>query len=291
MDVLLAIVSQFGLFGLLTVGVAVVFAASRIVNLAQADFAMVGAYGTAAVTSIPFGGRVLLAVVLSLPVLVAVERLLLRRIVAEGLAAMLVTWGLGMALRQGAELIFSSTSRSVAAPLPGTVHVLGTPYPTYRLVASLVAIAVVIGVLVVAYRSGWGLTLRAVADNPEMAALLGYDPRRLRLVAFAVGGALAVLGGALYSPVLAVNPSMGFSLLVPVFFGLLLSRPGALATAAVASLALATLLVLLRTYFSDSLAQALFYAVIIGGAALRTRPWTRRFMTWSRRILAPARTS
>ncbi|MGP3962985.1 branched-chain amino acid ABC transporter permease [Nonomuraea sp. 3N208] len=289
MDVLLAIVGQFGLYGLLTLGVAIIFAALRVVNLAQGDLAMTGAYVVATVTGAAFGWRVLLALVLCVLPLMVIERALLRRPLADGLATMLVTWGVGMALRQGAELLFTSTSRSVADPVGGTVELLGTSYPAYRLVAGLVAVAVIGVVLLVTYRTGWGLTLRALADNPTMAALLGTDPRRMRIAAFVAGGLLAVLAGALYSPLLAVNPTMGFGLLVPMFFALLFSRPGALGSAVAAAFLVAALAVLLRTWLTDTLADVLFYIVVIGTAALRSRSYVRRLLSWSRRILTPAR--
>jgi branched-subunit amino acid ABC-type transport system permease component len=290
-DVLLAILSQFGLYGLLTLGVAIVFAALRVVNLAQGDLAMTGAYVAATATTVAFGWRVLLACVLCVVPLMIIERTLLRRPLADGLATMLVTWGVGMALRQVAELVFTSTSRTATAPVESTVELLGTPYPAYRLISGLVAVAVIGAVLFAAYRTGWGLTLRAVADNPTMAALLGTDPRRMRTAAFVAGGMLAVLAGALYSPLLAVNPSMGFGLLVPMFFALLFSRPGALGAAVTAALLVAALAVLLRTWLTDTLADALFYIVIIGTAALRSRSHVRRLLSWSRRILSPARSS
>lgn len=280
MDVVLAVIVQFGLYGLLTIGVAVIFAATRVVNLAQGDLLMVGAYVAVSVDSAAFGWRVLLAPVVGLPLLLVLERLLLRGRLADGAATMLVTWGAGLALRQGAELWFGATPRSVPAPVDGVVDVLGTPYPAYRLVCAGVALPVIALVLFAAYRTGWGLALRAVADNPDMAALLGTNPQRMRTTAFVVGGSLAVLAGALYSPILAVNPSMGFSVLVPVFFGLLFSRPGALGTAAGAALGVAALAVLLRTWLSDIVAEAVFYIVVIGVAAVRANPLIRRFLSW-----------
>jgi branched-subunit amino acid ABC-type transport system permease component len=290
-DVLLAILSQFGLYGLLTLGIAIVFGALRVVNLAQGDLAMTGAYIAATVTTVAFEWRVLVALVVCVPPLIVIERALLRRPLADGLATMLVTWGLGMALRQVAELVFTSTSRSVADPVGGTITLLGTSYPTYRLVSGLVAVAVIGGVLLLTYRTSWGLTLRAVADNPTMVALLGTDPRRMRTVAFVAGGLLAVLAGALYSPLLAVNPTMGFGLLVPMFFALLFSRPGAFGAAVTAALLVSALAVLLRTWFTDTLADALFYIVVIGTAAVRSRSHIRRLLSWSRRIFVPARPS
>lgn len=288
MDVVLAIFVQFGLYGLLTMGVAVIFAATRVVNLAQGDLLMVGAYVAVTLDSAAFGWRVLLAPAIGLPLLLVLERLLLRGRLTDGAATMLVTWGAGLALRQIAELSYGATPRSVPAPVNGVVDVLGTPYPAYRLIAAGVALAVIGGVLLAAYRTGWGLALRAVADNPGMAALLGTNPQRMRTTAFAIGGSLAVLAGALYAPTLAVTPSMGFTVLVPVFFGLLFSRPGALGTAAGAAFAVAALAVLLRTWLSDIVAEAVFYIVVIGVAAVRAHPRIRRFVSWCSVTLARA---
>ncbi|MGC7098168.1 branched-chain amino acid ABC transporter permease [Amycolatopsis lurida] len=285
MDVLLAILSQFGLYGLLTVGIATVFAALRVVNLAHCDFAMIGAYAAATLIGFPFGWRAALVLGATIPLLVLIERVLLRHSLADGLGSMLVTWGVGMALRQLAEVSFGATPRSVTAPVDGSVTVFGASGPAYRLICSLVAVAVIGLVLLAAHRTRWGLTLRAVADNPSMAGLLGTDPNRLRTTAFVAGGLLAVLAGALYSPTLAVSPTMGFSLLVPVFFALLFSRPGSLATAALAALGVSALAVLLRTWLSDVVADALFYVVVFVIAAARSRPSIRRFLSWSRRFV------
>ncbi|MFG2004705.1 amidase family protein [Spirillospora sp. NPDC048911] len=171
MDVLLAIITC-PVSGLVTVGMAVTFAATRVVNLAQGDLVMVGAYTAAVVTGPAFGWRVTLALAGAAPLLVLVERLLLRRPLADPLATMLVTWGVGMALRQVAELQFTSTARSVESPVAGTVTVLTAPYPAYRLVCGLVAVAVIGLVLLAAYRTGWGLTLRAHSGIYTRAAAL-----------------------------------------------------------------------------------------------------------------------
>lgn len=290
MEVLLAILNQFGLYGLLTVGIAIVFAAMRVVNLAHCDLAMIGAYAAATLVGVPFGWRVVVVLAAAVPLLLVIERLL-RRSLRDGLGAMLVTLGVGMALRQIAEVSFGATPRSVSAPISGAVVVFGVQGPAYRLVCSVVAVAVVGLVLFGAYRTRWGLTLRAVADNPVMAGLLGTDPNRLRATAFVVGGVLAVLAGALYSPTVAVSPAMGFSLLVPTFFALLFSRPGSLATAALAALGVSALAVLLRIWLSDVVADALFYVVVIGIAAARSRPSLRRFVTWSRRFVVRSASS
>ncbi len=107
---------------------------------------------------------------------VLAERLLLTKLYARGLlATLLAMWGVGIVLRQGAEAIFGTTPRSVAAPITGSLNILGVQYPTYRLVATGVAVLVIALGLLVIYRTDLGLRLRASIDNREMASLLGIS--------------------------------------------------------------------------------------------------------------------
>lgn len=278
--VVLSVLTQLGLFALVTLSLALVFGVSRVVNLATGDFAAVGAYAMVATAGLPFALGVAVALVACAPLLFLVERGLLSRLRGEALPSLLVTWGIGMAVRQVCEVVFGATPRSVAAPVGANVEILGTPYPAYRLVAAVVGLAVAGGVLLVCYRTRVGLRLRAVADNPEMADLLGTPPARTRSAVFVVAGLLSVLAGALYSPLLGVSTTMGFGLLIPAFFALLLARPGAFAGAAAAAAVIVVLQVLLSRMFMDTAADALFYVIVLVAVTLRSAASTRRFRSW-----------
>ena len=287
-EVVLSGFTQLGLYALLALSLALVFGVSRIVNLAVGDFAAVGAYAMIATAALPFWLRIAVALVVTTPLLYLLERGLLGRI-RDGLAGMLVTWGIGIAIRQVVEVAYGSTPRSVQAPLDGSVSVLGATYPVYRLLIAAMSLAVVAGVLVVAYRTRAGLRLRAVSDNAAMAALLGSNPQRSRGAAFAVAGALAVLAGALYSPLLGVAPAMGFSLLIPGFVALLLARPGSFRGAVLAVGAVVAVQVVLRRLFPDTVADSLFYVVVLVAVVIRANPHIRRFFSWFARQAQPLR--
>jgi branched-subunit amino acid ABC-type transport system permease component len=286
--VILSVLTQLGLFALVTLSLALVFGASRVVNLAVGDLAAVGAYAMVATAGLPFAVGVAVGLVTAAPVLFLMERGLLRWLRGDPLASLLVTWGIGMAVRQVCEVVFGATPRSVPAPVSADLEVLGAPYPAYRVVAAAVGIAVVGAALLVCYWTRVGLRLRAVSDNAEMADLLGTPPARTRSAAFVVAGLLSVLAGALYSPLLGVNPTMGFALLIPAFFALLLARPGAFAGAVAAVAVIVTLQVALRRLFSDTAAEALFYVVVLVAVALRSTAPLRRFRSWITRPVPAA---
>jgi branched-subunit amino acid ABC-type transport system permease component len=278
-DVALAAITQFGLFGLLALSLALVFGVSRVVNLAVGDLAAVGAYAMIITAGLPFAARIAVALLVVAPALYLLEMVLLGRI-RDGLAGMLVTWGIGLAIRQLFEVFYTATPRSVPVPVEGAVPVLGSVYPAYRLVIAGISLSVVVALLVLAYRTRAGLRLRAVSDNADMAALLGTNPARTRALAFAAAGLLAVLAGALYSPLLGVTPSMGFTLLVPGFVALLLARPGSLRGAVLAVGLVVVLQVVLRRAFTDTVAEAAFYLVVLVAVVVRASPHIRRFASW-----------
>jgi len=278
-DFLLALLTQFGLYGLIALSLALVFGTSRFMNLAVGDFVVLGAYAAVALSALPFWLGLPLAMIILAPLFYVLDRGLLSRI-SDPMAGMLVTWGIGIVIRQVLEVVFTSTGRSVDAPLGGSVNLLGVEYPVYRIVIALIAIVLVGAVIAYVYGSRAGLRLRAVAENPSMAAFFGARPGRTRALAFTAGGVLVVAAGYLYSPVLGVSPAMGFSLLVPGFVAVLMTRAGSFIAPVIAVVFVVAAQVLLRQIVTDAVAETLFYVVVLTAVVIRANPHIRRFITW-----------
>ncbi len=141
------------------------------------------------------------------------------------------------------------------------VHALGT---AGEIALTLIAIACAIGLQLGLDRTPWGLRLRACGENPKAVASAGVDPRRVRLIATILGGALAGLGGVylalaeldLYSD--GMTAGRGFIALAAVIFGRW--TPLGAAGAALAFGALSALqFVLQRAGIPSELMQALPY--------------------------------
>jgi branched-subunit amino acid ABC-type transport system permease component len=278
----LSVVTLFGFYALLAVGLGLIFGQLNVVNVAFGDFAMAGAFVMYGLSSVPFVLRVLIALVLGAVVAWAVERLLLRPLYAQGfLATLLAMWGVGIVLRQGAQAIFGATPAAVEVPVAGTVSVLGVQYPSYRLISTAVALIVAAAILWVIYRTDLGMRLRATIDNREMAALLGIPPRLMISATFVFGTVLAVLAGALQSPQLGITPDLGVTFLAPAFFAVLVGRPGSLAGPLFGGLVVAALSTALRTWFSETTATFLFYAALIALIALRPQGLDWRRPSWT----------
>lgn len=278
----LSVLTLFGFYALLALGLGLIFGQLNVVNVAFGDFAMAGAFMMYALEPVPFLLRVLIALVLGVALAWVIEKLLLRPLYSQGfLATLLAMWGVGIVMRQAAEAIFGSTPASVAAPVSGSLSVLGVQYPTYRLVATLVALVVVAAVLWVIYRTDLGMRLRATIDNREMASLLGIPPRLMITATFAFGTILAVLAGCLQSPILGLTPHLGVSFLAPAFFAVLIGRPGSLAGPLFGAFVVALLSNALRGLFSETTATLLFYAALIVLIAIRPQGLDWRRPQWT----------
>lgn len=277
----LSVANLFGFYALLALGLGLIFGQLGVVNVAHGDLVMVGAYVMYALAGVPFVVRVLAAVAVAVVLGLLAEWAVLRKLYARGmLATLLATWGLGIVLRQLAEAVFGVTPRSVNPPLTGSVTVLGAQFPTYRLTATSVYAVVVVACLVVVYRTSLGLKLRASIDNRDMAALLGVPPRLMIAGTFAAGTVLAVLAGAVQSPTLGLTPGLGVAFLAPAFFAVLVGRPGSLTGPLLGAFLVAVLSSVLRWFFTETIAELLFFLALViliaarpSGLSWRLPPW------------------
>jgi urea transport system permease protein len=220
-----------------------------IINMAHGEMLMLGSY-TAYVLQEFFAIHCtahadtyfLVALPLSLLVVGAVgillERGLLCLLYGRPLESLLVTWGIGLVLQQGARLYFGDQT-SVHPPtwLRGGWEIMpGLIFPYSRIfiiVLSLVCLAVIYWLL---YRSHAGLKLRAVMQNRDMAACMGIAARKVDTCTFALGTALAGLAGCALSLIGTVDPEVGKTYIVDSFMVVVLGGVGKLLGTVLASL-------------------------------------------------------
>jgi len=209
-------------------GLTIIYGVMGVVNLAHGEFIMLGAYVAALLAGIisPWLAMIAAVVVLGM-VGYVVDFGLIRFLYHKPVASMLGTWGLGMVIRQGVILIFGAELRYVGVPIAGSFSIgFGVTYSFWR--AFLVAASVTTALLVylIITRSSFGLKMRAVIGNPEIAESLGLRVERVNRWAFALGIALAGSAGALISPLRTVFPGMGLPFLVGAFLVVILAGLG-----------------------------------------------------------------
>lgn len=214
--------------GLIVLGLAVVFGLLGVMNMAHGEFVALGAYGALIVqeAGLPFIAAIPLALLLCALFGWLVEWTIIRHLYKRPFDTLLATWGLAILMRKGIEVAFGREYKSIDQILPGTVNLLGVDYPAYRLLLMALIVAL-FAVLISWYqRSNTGSRIKAMVQNPELAAAVGIDTVRLSRLTFIFGVSTAGLAGVLLSPLVRVEPYMGLDYLLSSFFILVVGGLG-----------------------------------------------------------------
>ena len=206
-----------GLYGLMALGMGLVWGVLNIVNLAHGALIMLGGYAVyylyTKANLDPFAALPIAMVGLFLFGFV-LQRYLLNLIIRSALLnTLLITFGLDVVLVYLAQLVFSADFRTINPPYAGNnIAIAGIVIPYAQLAAFLVALFLA-GVLYLALaRTRTGRAIRATAQNLTAARLHGVDPRRIYALTFGTGAALAGAAGGLYGMVSQLTPYVGNTL-------------------------------------------------------------------------------
>jgi len=224
-QLLTGLASASSLF-LVAAGLTLVFGVCRIVNFAHGALYMLGAYlAWALVTALPHGplgfwGGVLAAAAAVGLFGALIEIIVLRRTYrAPELFQLAATFGLALVIEDLVLFVFGPHDRlgPPAPGLEGVVHILGEPVPLYDLFLVAAGPAVLLVLWLLATRTRFGILVRAASEDRETAAALGVDERRLFTAVYALGAALAGLGGALQLPRETIHHEMDVEIIAEAF--------------------------------------------------------------------------
>ena len=229
---------------LAALGFVLIYKASGVINFAQGQFLLVGAFVVWALTvdaglhwALAVVGAIVVAILLGL----LVERLILRPLVGEPtISVIMVTIGLAQVLGAVVQIIWGTSPRPFPTFIPDdTIDIAGARVGENRLWAlGLVALALV-AFAVFFQRSRHGIAMRAVADDQQAALTMGISVRRTFAVAWALAGVSAVAGGVLVANLVGVSgevSAIGLLVFPVVILGGLDSVPGAVVGGAIIGL-------------------------------------------------------
>ncbi len=267
---------QYGMvLFLVASGLTLVFGILGVINLAHGAFYMLGAYlayWLAAYTgsfAIAMLGGVAIAFIVGMLLETVFVRLLYGR---DHLAQVLLSFGLILVIDEVRQLAFGKDVHSVAPPpwLSGAIQLTDNlSYPVYRLAICAFCLIVAAAIFLVITRTKIGMIVRAGAENREMTRVLGISFDRVNRYVFAVGIALAALGGIVVAPISNVFPGMGDSMLILSFVVVVLGGIGSVAGAAVGALLIGLTDTFGKVFF-PSVASIMIYLLM--AAVLLWRP-------------------
>lgn len=234
-DLGLDALSLASIYFLAAIGLAVTFGVMRVINMAHGEFIMMGAY-TAYTVQTVIADRTL-SLVVALPLAFAVTalagvvlyRLVIRHLANRPLETLLATFGVSIALQQLAKNIFGTQARPLTAPawLEGSITVNDVIGISAIRVAIFVLALLFLGLfLFIMKRTRLGLEVRAVTQNPGMAASMGINPDRIAMMTFGLGSGIAGIAGVAIGLFAQVTSEIGQQYIVQSFMTVVVGGVG-----------------------------------------------------------------
>ena len=235
LDLSLDGLSLASIYFLAAIGLAITFGVMGVINMAHGEFIMIGAYtGYVVQTFVPdYTLSIALAIPLAFAVTfaggVAMERLVIRWLYHRPLETLLATFGISIALQQIVRQIFGTQARPLTPPdwLAGSVAINDVvSISSIRIAIFLLGLVFFAALWLVLNRTRLGLEVRAVTQNPRMAASMGINPDRINMLTFGLGSGIAGIAGVAIGLFAQVVPDLGANYIVQSFMTVVVGGVG-----------------------------------------------------------------
>jgi urea transport system permease protein len=235
LDLTLDALSLASIYFLAAIGLAITFGVMGVINMAHGEFIMMGAYTGYVVQQIV--PDYTLSIIIALPMAfgvtfaagVAMERLVIRHLYHRPLETLLATFGIAIVLQQLAKNIFGTQARPLTSPdwLAGAWVVNDVvQISTIRIAIFALALLFLCLILYILKRTRLGLEVRAVTQNPGMAASMGINPDRINMLTFGLGSGIAGIAGVAIGLYAKVTSEMGADYIVQSFMTVVVGGVG-----------------------------------------------------------------
>jgi len=261
-----------GVYGLMSLGINLVWGVMDVVNLAHGDFIVAAGFltfwaftrlGLSPLVAFPAGA------VLGFVLGAVIQKLILEPVTRDRGAAkisLLMTFGVSYILINSAQILFGNEFQTVMY-LPGSWHVSGLDFAKSRTLAFAMAGAASLLLWAFLRFTFPGRAIRAVSQNTDGASVCGIEIPRIRVISFGLGAALASAAGVLLVMIFAISPAMGTAYTVRSFavtvIGGLGSFPGALLGALILGTAEVFSGYFLSAQIANGIAFLLFLLVLL----------------------------
>jgi neutral amino acid transport system permease protein len=220
-------------FALGAAGLTLVYGVLKLVNFAHGEFLTFGAYMAIVARSafgFPLGLALPFAFVTTALLALAIEMVMWRPMRRKGAGVMqllLMALGLAFVIRNVIQLIAGTEVRQLGANVTSSVTFHGLHIGRTELWVVILAFAVLVALATMLSRTRLGMHIRALSDNPELAATTGLDTDRIIVYTWVLAGGLAGLAGVVYGASIGViTPNLGFGIVLSIFAAVIVGGIG-----------------------------------------------------------------
>lgn len=262
-------------YGLLGLGLSLVYRTTGVINFAHGDLAIAGGYVALTLTQahVPVWIAAIVGAIAAGLLSACIERFALNHVYGRPVIwLILITVGVSLMLESGIQLVWGSTPSSLPSILEERTWLVGGVAITRSSILILVvSLAIIAALSWFVNRTKYGRGMRACAEDSEVVTLLGIPARRLYFGAFTISGFTAGIAGVLIAPKIGLLPNSGLSLTVLGFAAAIIGGLGNFSAAVIGGVIIGVLQTGIGVYVSTSYANAVAYIVIALVLLVRVR--------------------
>jgi branched-chain amino acid transport system permease protein len=264
--VLVSGIASGAIYGLMGLGLVIIYRATDVVNFALASLATMGLYVAISVhdTGLAIGVSVLAAVAVTALAGVVVREAVIRPLGHGQLfSALVVTMGVSLIAESAINSIWGTQPKAFPNLIDATVRWGDAAVPAQSLLTIAIAAVAMAAVAFLFGRTTLGSAMRAVAESADTARIIGIGPQRIARIAWALGLALAALAAVLYAPRSGLAPTVLAAPLFRAFAGIFLGGLTSMYGAVIGGLTVGVLENLAASYVSASFRDTFVFAFTI----------------------------
>lgn len=255
-----------GVFLIVAIGLNIIYGLSRIMNMSHGALYAVGAY--TGYTLVASGLNYFAALIIA-PIIVGAIGLLIERTIIAPMRkrsmvyTLILTYGLMFFIDGMIKYVWGNKPCFIDLPafLQGTMPILGTEYPIFRVATLFLIAGIMGGLMLFLSKTRVGLILRASSTIPEMVSCLGINMSYVHMGAFVLGCIMAGMAGIIAGPLTTIDPLMGSEMLISSFVVVVIGGLGSLRGAVIAAILIGVVQTLAEFFITD-LAMVIVYILM-----------------------------
>ncbi len=258
-----------GVYGLMAVGLTLIFGVLDIINIAQGILVILGSY-LSYVLWTDLHIDIFLGLLITIPAMfilgVAIQWFFIRPLRGRERTSMslLASYSVAIIIEGVLYQIFGSNYVSMRTPyFTSTIDVFGYYIPYIYLYGFGLAVLFVVAIYVMLYRTKFGRSVRATMQDHTAARLIGIDVNRVAAITFGIGVAVTAAGGMVFGAVNQFNPNTGYDLISRLLAIIILGGMGSIAGALGAAVIMITLESVVDVFWNPNWSVVVFYVVLI----------------------------